>query len=98
MISKQALQAMITDIKGKSPIDGIHLAQLHFPNAKLAWAPESNNVRQILLVDEYVITFEAGKADVNVEIAPTVNQVATPEQAVKPKRKYTKKIKQPFVG
>lgn len=99
MISMHAIQAMVTDIKGKSPIDAIHLAQLHFPNAKLAWADESDRVKQIMIVDEYIITFEKG--GISVEIAPTVNETATPEISVAKTEQTEVKVektKQPFIG
>jgi hypothetical protein len=45
-------------ILNKSVIEGIQMAQLYFPDSKLGWSKESNKERQILLVDNYKITFE----------------------------------------
>lgn len=102
MISREALTRMIQDIKGKNVIEGIQIAQLHFPDAKLAWAEGSTDKKQVLHVDEYAITWENGQTSITLVSDHAVKSVDHAVNIVKQDDKIVdtpvQQRSKPFIG
>ena len=98
MISQEAIQRLIQDIRGRNVVEGIQLAQLHFPNSALSWADGSDDKKQILVIDEYAITFENNSVSIGwaKDLKSKPVEVEQPAPETKPKKKA--KTKQPLIS